>query len=204
MRSDHIAYIVTKSLVLTLAGRFQGSPKLQSVLQNFVLKTDSDIFSSDISYSCVLGRENADEIRSWTGVDPEQIKATFGERMRSRHREPVSTIKFSSEDVMAFIRWRIYVPTDVPYMTEYFESAFHRDIQNLGIFLQALLPGNVSYEGSPIKFVDSFFPVPEIISRLNDAQKNGIHWSGEHEAAVNRFWEYLKKEAGAKPGESMS
>ena len=195
MRSDHIAYIVTKSLVLKLASRFQGSPRLQEMLDNIVLKTDSDRFASDITYSCVSARKTADEISNWTGFDSEQMKAVFGERMRSRHPKPVATLQLSSEDVMAFSRWRVYVPKDIPYTTEYFRSAFDTDIRNLGIFLQSLLPGNVAYAGSPIKFIDSFyFPVSEVITRLNHAQVKGIQWSTEHESAISRFREYLKAE----------
>jgi hypothetical protein len=96
---------------------------------------------------------------------------------------------------MAFSRWKVYVPTDVPYITEYFRSAFDTDIRNLGVFLQSLLPGSVSYEGSPIKFIDSFyFPVSEVITRLNDAQETGVQWSAEQEAAIARFRNYLKNE----------
>ena len=203
MRSEHIAYIVTKSLVLTLANRFQGSPRLQELLHKVVLKTDSDRFASDITYSCVSARDNADEISNWTRFDPEQIKAAFGERMRSRHPKPVANLQLSSEDVMAFSRWKVYVPTDVPYITEYFRSAFDTDIRNLGVFLQSLLPGNVSYEGSPIKFIDSFyFPVSEVIKRLNDAQETGVQWSAEHEAAIARFRNYLKNEPVESPPSS--
>jgi len=106
---------------------------------------------------------------------------------------------------MAFSRWKIYVPTDEPYVTEYFRSAFDVDIRNLGVFLQWLLPGDVAYQNSPIKFIDSFFPVTEVITRLEDAQVKGVQWNAEHDAAIARFWDYLKKEPSeSPPGSSTS
>jgi hypothetical protein len=129
-------------------------------------------------------------------VDSEQIKGFFGDQMRSRHPKPVSTLQLSSEDIMALSRWRVYVPTDMPYINDYFRSAFDNDTRNLGIFLQSLLPGHVSYEGSPIKFVDSFFPVSEVVTRLDEADRKNVQWIPEHQAAITRFREYLKNEAG--------
>ena len=36
--------------------------------------------------------------------------------------------------------------------------------------------------------------VSEVVTRLNEAQQKGVRWIAEHEAAVARFWDYLKKE----------
>lgn len=196
MRSEHIAFIVTKSLVFALLSRFQGSAKLQEALEEVILKTDSDRFASDITYSCVSARNTADEISDWAGVDSEKIKGFFGDRMRSRHPKPVHTLQLSSEDIMAFSRWRVYVPADVPYIIDYFRSAFDSDTRNLGVFLQSLLPGQVAYEGSPIKFIDSFFPVAEVVTRLRETEKTEVKWTPEHQAAITRFWEYLRNEPG--------
>jgi hypothetical protein len=57
---------------------------------------------------------------------------------------------------LAFSRWRIYVPEDRPYLTEFLQSAFDFNVENLGISLQCLLPGNVTYQEGAIKFVESF------------------------------------------------
>jgi len=161
MLSLHIAYQVAKGLVLTLAARFQGTSELQRVLEDVVLKAGSDRFASDIVYSTVSQRKYADEITDWKDFDAEQIKKAFGQRMKLRHPKPVSGILPSNaDDSLAFSRWKVYVPEDATYLNEFFQSAFDFDVRNVGVFLQWLLPGNVGYEGSPIKFI-----LPSILPR---------------------------------------
>ena len=75
-------------------------------------------------------------------------------------------------------------------------SAFDSDAKNLGVFLQSLLPGNVAYEGSPIKFIDSFFPVTELAARLSEAATKGAQWTPQQQEAIRRFREYLVNEPG--------
>ncbi len=201
MLADHIAYQVIKGLVLALAARFQGTPELQRVLQDAVQKAGSDRFASDIVYSSVSAREASDEVTNWDGFEPEQIKKAFGRRMRLRHPKPVSEILTSSpDDPLAFSRWRFYVPEDVPYLTEFFRSAFDFSINNLGIFLQWLLPGNIAYQGGAIKFVEGFYsPVSDIVQRLKSAEERQVRWSPDHAAAIQRFWDFLKKENPPEP-----
>jgi hypothetical protein len=201
MLSDHIAYQVLKGDVLALAAHFQGTPELQAVLAEVVQAAGSDMFASDIVYSSVSAREKADEITSWSGFDAEAIKKVFGTRMRSRHPKPVSNVLPSDADhPLAFSRWRVYVPEDVPYMTDYFRTAFDFSFQNLGTFLQWLLPGNVGYQGSPIKFVEGFYsPVSDIVARLKKAEQDGVKWSPEHAAAIQRFREFLDAEPESTP-----
>jgi len=173
MLSDHVVYQVIKGVVLALAARFQGTPELQRVLQDVVEKAGSDRFASDIVYSSVSSRGAADEVTNWDGFDSEQIKKVFGMRMRLRHPKPVSEILASNpDDPLAFSRWRFYVPEDMPYLIEFFRSAFDFSIENLGIFLQWLLPGNVAYEGGAIKFIEGFYsPVSDIVQRLKNAEE---------------------------------
>ena len=201
MLSDHIAYQVLKGDVLALAAHFQGTPELQAVLAEVVQAAGSDMFASDIVYSSVSAREKADEITSWSGFDAEAIKKVFGTRMRSRHPKPVSNVLPSDADhPLAFSRWRVYVPEDVLYMTDYFRTAFDFSFQNLGTFLQWLLPGNVGYQGSPIKFVEGFYsPVSDIVARLKKAEQDGVKWSPEHAAAIQRFREFLDAEPESTP-----
>ena len=124
--------------------------ELQAVLAEVVQAAGSDMFASDIVYSSVSAREKADEITNWSGFDAEAIKKVFGTRMRSRHPKPVSNVLPADADhPLAFSRWRVYVPEDVPYMTDYFRTAFDFSFQNLGTFLQWLLPGNVGYKEVP-------------------------------------------------------
>jgi hypothetical protein len=199
MLSDHIAYQVIKGLVLALAARFQKTPELQRVLEHVVQRAGSDRFASDIVYSSVSGRESADEVTNWDGFDSEQIKRVFGRRMRLRHPTPVSEILALNVDgPLAFSRWKFYVPEDTPYLIELFRSAFDFNIQNLGIFLQWLLPGNVAYEGSAVKFVEGFYsPISEIVERLRNAEEHQVEWSPDQAAAIQRFWQFLDKEKPA-------
>jgi KAP family P-loop domain len=201
MLSDHIAYQVLKGDVLALAAHFQGTPELQAVLADVVQAAGSDMFASDIVYSSVSARRSADEITNWNGFDAEAIKRVFGARMRLRHPRPVSKVLPSSGDhPIAFSRWRVYVPEDVPYITDYFRTAFDFSFQNLGVFLQWLLPGNLGYQGSPIKFVEGFYsPISDIVTRLKQAEKDGVQWSPEHAAAIQRFWEFLEAESESPP-----
>jgi len=206
MRSEDIAYILTRSLVLKLASRLQGSAQLLECLRIIVLHADSDRFASDITCACVSARDSTDEISNWMGVDPGQISAAFGERMRALRPRSVATLQLSSENVLAFIRWRLYVPADVPHITDYFRSAFDSDIRNLGIFLEWLLPGNVHYNDGPIKFVDSFFPVSDVVERLKRSVEMGVSWTPGQRAAIERFWEFLnaKPTEGPNPVESQT
>jgi len=201
MLSDHVVYQVIKGVVFALAARFQGTPELQRVLQDVVQKAGSDRFASDIVYSCVSKREAADEVTNWDGFDSEQIKMVFGHRMRLRHPKPVSKILTSNlDDPLAFSRWKIYVPEDKPYLTEFFRSAFDFSIENLGFFLQWLLPGNVAYEGGAIKFIEGFYsPVSDIVQRLNNAEERHVRWSPDHVAAIQRFRDFLKNESPGEP-----
>jgi hypothetical protein len=205
MLSDHIAYQVLKGVVFALASRLQGTAELQLALKDVVQAAGSDRFASDIVYSSVSARNTADEIENWQYFDPEVIKKAFGERMRLRHLRPVSDLLPSSvDDTLAFSRWKFYVPEDVPYLTDYFRSAFDFSIENLGIFLHWLLPGNVSYQGSPIKFVESFYsPLSDIVARLNKAEQDNVKWSPEHAASIQRFWEFLKAEPESPPSASQ-
>ena len=85
-------------------------------------------------------------------------------------------------------------------MSDYFKTAFDFSPQNLGIFLQWLLPGNVGYQGSPIKFVEGFYsPASDIVARLKKAEQDGVKWSPEHAAAIQRFREFLEAEGEALP-----
>ena len=205
MLSDHVVYQVIKGVVFALAARSQGTPELQRLLQDVVQKAGSDRFASDIVYSSVSARDTADEVTNWDGFDSEQIKKAFGHRMRLRHPVPVSEILTSNlDDPMAFSRWRFYVQEDTPYLTEFFRSAFDFSVENLGIFLQWLLPGNVTYEGSPIKFIEGFYsPVSDIVQRLKNAEGHQVQWSPDHAAAIQRFWDFLKKESPGQPEPSM-
>lgn len=138
---------------------------------------------------------------NWDGFDPEQMKKVFGQRMRLRHSQPVSEILASNlDDPLAFSRWKIYVPEDMPHMTEFCRSAFDFNAGNLGIFLQWLLPGNVSYAEGAVKFIEGFYsPVSNIVQRLKSAEKGQMQWSPEHAAAIQRFWDYLDKESPSEP-----
>jgi hypothetical protein len=203
MLSDHVVYQVIKGVILALAARFQGTPELQLALEDVVRKAGSDRFASDIVYSSVSSRGAADEVTNWNGFDSEQIKRVFGDRMRLRHPKPVSEILTSNlDDPLAFSRWKFYVPEDTPYLTEFFRSAFDFSIENLGIFLRWLLPGNVTYEGSAIKFIAGFYsPVSDVVQRLKNAEERRVQWSPDNAAAIQRFWDFLKKES---PGESQT
>jgi hypothetical protein len=201
MLHDHIAYQVLKGVVLALAARFQGTPELQEVLREVVQAAGSDGFAAEIVYSSVSARDHADEITNWKGFDSEAIKKAYGQRMRLRHLTPVSDMLPSgADDPMAFSRWRLYVPEDVPYLTEYLRTAFDFNIKNLGIFLQWLFPGNIAYQGSPIKFVEGFYsPVSDIVARLRKAEQDGVKWNPEHDAAIKRFWDFFNSEPAPPP-----
>jgi hypothetical protein len=204
MLSDHIAYQVTKGLVFALAARFQGTSELQRVLENVIESAGSDRFASDIVYSCVSARDTANEVTNWNSFDTEKIKKVFGQRMRLRHQKPVTGILPSNgDDPLAFSRWKFYVPEDAQYLTGFFRSAFDFNVKNLGIFLQWLLPGNIGYQGSPIKFVESFYsPISDIVARLKKAEDENVKWDSEHAAAIERFWGFLKEDTDPPPSSS--
>lgn len=204
MLSDHVAYQVIKGVVLALGARFQGTPGLQQVLQQVVRKAGSDRFASDIVYSSISARDTADEVTNWDGFDSEQLKKAFGERMRQLHPTPVHKILAANlDDPLAFSRWRFYIPEDGAYRTEFFRSAFNFSVQNLGAFLQWLLPGNVSYQDGAIKFIESFYtPVSDITARLKKSEEDKVQWSQDHKAAIQRFWDFLKKEQGPQENEA--
>lgn len=192
MLSDHIVYIVAKSVVFAVASKFQGTNEMQRILEDVVRGAASDRFASDIVFSSVSQRETADEIASWNGFDTVEMQRVFGERMRSCHPAPViGPLPSKTDDAMAFSRWRHYVPADVPYLVEFFRSAFDFDIKNLGIFLQWLLPGNIAYSGSPIEFVEGFYsPVSDIADRLKRADEDKVQWEPSQAAAIKRFWDF--------------
>ena len=194
MLSDHIAYLVIKALVLSAAARFQRTPELQGFLEEVVQKAASDRFASDIVYSAVSDKDSdVHGVTNWKGFDDEKMKRVFGERMRLRHPKPVTQILPSNgDDPMAFSRWRFYVPSDAPYMTEFFRTAFDFDIKNLGVFLRWLLPGNVQYQGGAIKFIESFYvPISDIVARLKKAEDDKVQWDPELSAAIDRFHGFL-------------
>jgi hypothetical protein len=205
MLPDHIAYQVLKGVVLALAARFQGTPELQEALGEVVQTAGSDGFAAEIVYSSVSAQDRAGEITNWKGFDKEAIKKAYGQRMRLRHLTPVSDMLPSGvDDPMAFSRWRFYVPEDIPYLTEYLRTAFDFNIKNLGIFLQWLFPGNIAYQGSPIKFAEGFYsPISDIVTRLNQAKKDGVQWTPEHAAAIQRFWGFLEAESESPPPTSQ-
>src|SRR5262249_50197067 len=57
----------------------------------------------------------------------------------------------------------------------------------------------VSYENGAIKFIEGFYPVSEIVLRLNKAQENKVQWRAEHSAAIERFWDFYNRESSS-PG----
>jgi hypothetical protein len=205
MLPDHVAYQVLKGVVLALAARFQGTPELLEVLREVVQAAGSDGFAADIVYSSVSARGHADEITNWNGFDSDALRRAYGQRMRLRHLTPVSDLLPSgADDPIAFSRWQYYVPEDVPYLTKYLRTAFDFDIRNLGIFLQWLFPGNISYQGSTIKFVEGFYsPISDIVARLKQAEKAGVQWSPEHAAAIQRFREFLDADSESPPPTSQ-
>lgn len=198
MQGEHVVYQVIKGLIFALAARSQGGPDFQRLLDQVVKKAGSDRFASDIVYSSVSARNSADEVTSWDNFEADQIKKAFGQRMRLRHQTPVKTILTSElDDPLAFSRWKFYVPEDMPYITEFLRSAFDFSVENLGVFLQWLLPGNVSYENGAVKFIEGFYPVSEIVGRLTKAQEDKAQWRAEHAAAIERFWDFYKRESGS-------
>jgi len=78
-------------------------------------------------------------------------------------------------------------------------SAFDFSVENLGVFLHWLLPGNVTYQNGAIKFIGGFYPVSEIILRLKKAQEDKVQWHADHSAAIERFWDFYKREPNS-PG----
>lgn len=205
MLSDHIVYQVAKGVIFALAARLQRTPHMQKLLEKVIQEAGSDRFASDIVYSSVSQRDTADEITNWSGFNDGDIKNAFGKRMRLRHPKPVSgNLPSGVDDPLAFSRWRFYVPEDVPYLTEFFESAFDYDIRNVGVFLQWLLPGNVGYEGGAIKFVESFYPVGDVIARLKEAEEDNVQWTEGQSAAIQRFWEFYAREGQADKAEGLA
>jgi hypothetical protein len=67
----------------------------------------------------------------------------------------------------------------------------------LGVFLQWLLPGNVSYQNSAITFIEGFYPVSEIVGRLKRAEEDKVQWPAEHAAAIGRFWDFYNQESSS-------
>jgi len=71
--------------------------------------------------------------------------------------------------------------------------------------LQWLLPGNVGYQNDATKFIESFYPVSDIILRLKKAQEDEVQWRAEHAPAIQRFWRLYEQESGSsnpsEPGE---
>ncbi len=198
MQGEHIIYQVIKGLVFALAARSQGSQDFQRMLDLVVKEAGSDRFASDIVYSSVSARNLADEVTNWDGFDADQIKKVFGQRMRLRHQKPVTAVLTSDlDDPLAFSRWKFYVPEDTSYITEFLRSAFDFSVENLGVFLQWLLPGNVSYQNGAIKFIEGFYPVSEIILRLQKAQEDKVQWRAEHASAIQRFWDFYKQESSS-------
>jgi KAP family P-loop domain len=198
MKSDDVVYLVIKGLTFALAARSQGSPNFQRVLAQVVKEAGSDRFASDIVNSSVSTGHLADEVTSWDGFDTDQIKKTFGQRMHLRYQMPVKEVFAQApDDILAFIRWKFYVPEDAPYITEFFQSGLDYSIENLGVFILWLLPGTVSYQDGAIKFIESFYPVSEIVSRLEGAQEEKVHWRAEHAAAIERFWDFYNQESNS-------
>jgi hypothetical protein len=62
-----------------------------------------------------------------------------------------------------------------------------------------LFLGNVDYENGAIKFIERFYPVSEIVGRLKKAQEAKLEWRAEHAAAIERFWDFHKRECSS-PG----
>ncbi len=198
MRSDDVAYLVIKGLVFALAARLQGGSDFQLVLDQVVTEAGSDRFASDIVFSSVSRRDLADEITSWDAFNADQIKKTFAQRMRLGHQTPVKEVlALAPDDPFAFDRWILYAHEDTPYITEFFRSAFDFSIENLGVFVQWLLPGAVSYQNGAIKFIERFYPMPEIILRLSKAQEDKVQWRAEHAAAIERFWDFYNQESSS-------
>jgi KAP family P-loop domain len=198
MQGEHVVYQVIKGLVFALAARSQGSPTFQRVLELLVQEAGSDRFASDIVFSSVSQRNSAEEVTNWDGFDSNRMKEIFGDRMRARHPKPVHAILTSNlDDPLTFSRWRFYVPENADYIKEFLQSAFDFNIENLGIFLRWLLPGNVSYENGAIKFISSFYPVCDIVLRLRKAEEDKVQWSTEHASAVQRFWDFYKDDSGS-------
>jgi hypothetical protein len=196
MLSELVVYQVIKGLVFSIAARFQGTKQMQEVLEQVVESAESDRFASDVVYSSVSERSLADEVTDWKSFDPEEMKKTFGKRMRLRHPRPVTGLLSSGIDPLSFSRWKAYVPEDAPYIGDFLRSAFDSNAENLGIFLLWLLPGNVGYQNGAINFIESFYPVAEVIQRLKSTESKGLKWSTEEAAAIKRFWGFHSSEGG--------
>ncbi len=167
-------------------------------MSRLISEAGSDRFASEIVFYSTNNRTNNNIISNWTGVDESKLKDAFAQRMRERHPVPMSSsVDLKADDILAFTRWLAFTPNDKSYVIEYFRGAFEADPNNLGAFLLWLLPGNVSYEGSPIKFVEGVYPVTDIAQRLEQAEANGFNWTPHHALAVSRFWEFLHNEPPA-------
>ena len=89
---------------------------------------------------------------------------------------------------MAFSQWRFYVPSDKPLVQELLRSAFEFDVKNLGVFLLWLLKDNVEYpQDGIIKVIADWYPISEIVTRLNQSEEQKVSWVPEHAAAIQRF-----------------
>jgi hypothetical protein len=201
MHYDHVAYQIIRGVVFVLAARFQGTPKMQLVLEGTVQRAGADRFASDIVYSSVTARKEADEVMNWEGFDNDRMKEALGGRMRLRHAKPFNGILPSNaDDAMAFSQWRFYVPSDKPFVQEFLRSAFEFDIKNLGVFLLWLLRDNMAYpNGGEIKLIDDWYPISEIVVRLSQAKQEKVSWEPEQAAAVEKFLNLLSEESRPRP-----
>jgi hypothetical protein len=199
MQRDHVFCSVVKDLTFALAARSQGNPNFQHILERVVKEAGSDAFASDIVHSSVSTGHLAEEVKSWDGFDTDQIKTTFGRRMRLHYQMPVKEVLARGrDDIFAFSRWKFYVPEDSPYITEFLQSGFDYSIENLGVFLLWLLPGTVRYENGAFRFIDTFYPVSDITSRLKKAQEEKVPWRAEHVTAIDRFWDFYNRESSSR------
>jgi hypothetical protein len=197
--SDAFVYIQAEGLVLECAARFQGSASLQKTLLELIADAGSNRFASDVVFRFTPKGEGATElVTDWTGVDAEELKTAYAERMRSRYKRPeLKPLQLSRDDVIAFARWKFYVPVDQAYIASYFQSALESDIKNLGIFLHWVF--QTAFTDGTIKFVDSLYPVEKIVRLLADSEAKGMKWEGEQDDAVQRFRQLMKEEGQPSP-----
>jgi hypothetical protein len=88
-------------------------------------------------------------------------------------------------------------PFAIYFRSPLYSSNSPREKSRLGAFILWLLPGAVSYQNGAIKFIERFYPVPEIVQRLNKAQVDKVHWHAEHAAAIERFWNFYNQESSS-------
>lgn len=180
--------------VLEVANRFAGSPTLQRILENVILRSTDDTFA--LRVLAWFTEPAKHEISTdFSRLDKASLKNVFINRMQNRYNEHtvITDHLLSTADRDAFVQWTAHSDKAREMEVSFWKKFIDGDQRRLAQAVTFIFPGNVVWSVGPAPLVDKLFPLSEF-QRLIDNLPQANHLEDHEREALDRLQKLLRGE----------